>query len=80
MWCYICNFFIKFIPFIYNIREKIDHNTVWKVSVFGVIVVQMREYTGQNKSKYVHFLCRVNYSFLQLKDGTFVLFLLHKNE
>ena len=29
---------------------------MWKVSVFGFILVRMREHTDQNNSQYEHFL------------------------
>ena len=28
IWCYICNLYIKFVPFIYNFRKKIIHKIV----------------------------------------------------
>ena len=37
-------------------------STAQKVSVFGIILVQMRENTNQNNSEYGHFLRSVPYS------------------
>ena len=39
-----------------NFQFAAEHCTVWKVSVFGVILVRMRENADQKYSKYGHLL------------------------
>ena len=43
------------ISYLTNFNALIQPDTAWKVSVFGVILVRMRESPDQNNSKYDQF-------------------------